>query len=186
MNAEHYAVEMPSPVGLLTLIASETELTSLTFPDHKWTWTADQQPTARTNAVLDAARDQLEAYFAGRLRVFNLPLAFRGTEFQVAVWRDLMSIPFGETVRYADIAERIGRTKAVRAVGTANGQNRISIIVPCHRVIGSNGTLTGYAGGLPVKRWLLEYESRISKPVETVLATPETLFDATNAALLGG
>lgn len=101
---------------------------------------------------------QFEAYFAGRLQRFDLPLAARGTPFQQAVWRALCDIPYGETASYLDIANAIGNPKAVRAVGAANGRNPLSIIVPCHRVIGRNGSLTGYGGGLPIKRWLLVLE----------------------------
>ncbi|MNE51047.1 Methylated-DNA--protein-cysteine methyltransferase [compost metagenome] len=101
---------------------------------------------------------QFEAYFAGRLRRFTLPLAARGTPFQQSVWHALCDIPYGETVSYLDIARAIGNPKAVRAVGAANGQNPLSIIVPCHRVIGRNGELTGYGGGIPIKRWLLALE----------------------------
>ena len=101
---------------------------------------------------------QFEAYFAGRLQRFDLPLAARGTAFQQAVWQALCDIPYGETVSYLDIANAIGNPKAVRAVGAANGQNPLSIIVPCHRVIGRSGKLVGYGGGLPIKQWLLALE----------------------------
>ncbi|WP_421282253.1 methylated-DNA--[protein]-cysteine S-methyltransferase [Aeromonas taiwanensis] len=101
---------------------------------------------------------EFEAYFAGRLQRFTLPLAARGTAFQQAVWRALCDIPYGETRSYGDIARAIGKPSAVRAVGAANGRNPLSIIVPCHRVIGQNGSLTGYAGGLPIKQALLALE----------------------------
>ncbi len=101
---------------------------------------------------------EFEAYFAGRLQRFTLPLAARGTAFQQAVWRALCDIPYGETRSYGDIARAIGKPSAVRAVGAANGRNPLSIIVPCHRVIGQNGSLTGYAGGLPIKQALLRLE----------------------------
>lgn len=104
--------------------------------------------------------EQFAAYFSGRLQQFDLPLAARGTPFQQAVWRVLCDIPYGETVSYLEIAYAIGNPKSVRAVGAANGRNPLSIIVPCHRVIGRNGELTGYAGGIPIKRWLLELEQR--------------------------
>ena len=98
---------------------------------------------------------QFNAYFAGKLQQFDLPMAARGTPFQQTVWRALCDIPYGETVSYLEIAQSIGNPKAVRAVGAANGRNPLSIIVPCHRVIGRSGDLTGYAGGIPIKRWLL-------------------------------
>lgn len=104
--------------------------------------------------------EQFAAYFAGRLHRFDLPLAARGTPFQQSVWRALGDIPYGETVSYLEIAQAIGNPKAVRAVGAANGRNPLSIIVPCHRVIYRSGELTGYAGGLPIKRWLLALEQQ--------------------------
>lgn len=120
-------------------------------------------PTAewlRDDAALAPFVEQFAAYFAGRLRQFDLPLAARGTPFQQSVWQALGDIPYGETVSYLEIARTIGNPKAVRAVGAANGRNPLSIIVPCHRVIGRRGALTGYAGGLPIKQWLLELEHR--------------------------
>jgi methylated-DNA-[protein]-cysteine S-methyltransferase len=110
------------------------------------------------DSLLDEARRQLVAYFAGRLKVFDLPLAPNGTEFQRRVWSALTKIPFGATTSYAQLARRVGNEAAVRAVGAANGRNPIPIIVPCHRVIGSNGSLTGFGGGLPRKQWLLRHE----------------------------
>ena len=105
-----------------------------------------------------AVRRQLDAYFGGTLRRFDIPLAPRGTEFQLAVWEALTHIPYGETITYSDLAIRIGNPAAVRAVGAANGANPIPIVVPCHRVIGADGSLTGFGGGLPAKRALLELE----------------------------
>ena len=111
-----------------------------------------------TDSLLDEARRQLTAYFAGRLRAFDLPLAPNGTDFQRRVWVELTKIPFGTTVSYGELARRLSNAAAVRAVGAANGRNPIPIIVPCHRVIGSNGSLTGFGGGLPRKQWLLRHE----------------------------
>jgi methylated-DNA-[protein]-cysteine S-methyltransferase len=108
--------------------------------------------------MLRVAADQLAAYFAGERTDFDLPLSPSGTPFQLSVWRALLSIPYGETISYRELARRIGNAKAVRAVGAANGRNPIPIIVPCHRVIGADGSLTGYGGGLPRKRLLLELE----------------------------
>lgn len=104
------------------------------------------------------AANELLAYFAGTLRVFSVPLDMQGTDFQLSVWTHLLKIPYGETRSYAQVAEAVGRPKAVRAVGAANGSNPVAIIVPCHRVIGSSGKLTGYGGGLPLKKRLLELE----------------------------
>jgi methylated-DNA-[protein]-cysteine S-methyltransferase len=112
-------------------------------------------PAPFRNAV-----QQLKEYFAGKRRAFDLALIPQGTDFQRAVWQQLRSIPYGETISYRELAERIGKPKAVRAVGAANGSNPIPIIIPCHRVIGNNGSLTGFGGGLPLKRRLLELESR--------------------------
>lgn len=112
----------------------------------------------RDDAALAPFVEQFAAYFAGRLRRFDLPLAATGTPFQQAVWQALCDIPYGETVSYLHIAEAIGNPRAVRAVGAANGRNPLSIIVPCHRVIGRSGELTGYGGGIPIKRWLLALE----------------------------
>jgi O-6-methylguanine DNA methyltransferase len=107
---------------------------------------------------MNQAANELLAYFAGNLRVFTVPLDMQGTDFQLRVWNQLLKIPYGETRSYAQVAEAIGRPKAVRAVGAANGSNPVAIVVPCHRVIGSSGKLTGYGGGLPLKKKLLELE----------------------------
>jgi O-6-methylguanine DNA methyltransferase len=107
---------------------------------------------------MNQAAEELRAYFAGNLRVFSVPLDMQGTDFQVSVWNQLVKIPYGETRSYSQVAEAVGRPKAVRAVGAANSNNPIAIIVPCHRVIGSGGKLTGYGGGLPLKKRLLELE----------------------------
>ena len=115
-------------------------------------WKAD------VKGVLGPIRRELDQYFAGRLKKFSTPVAFTGTQFQTSVWQELRRIPYGETISYLELAKRIRNPKAVRAVGLANGANPIAIIVPCHRVIGSNGSLTGFGGGLPTKRALLELE----------------------------
>ncbi|MGL5949008.1 MAG: methylated-DNA--[protein]-cysteine S-methyltransferase [Aeromonas sp.] len=113
----------------------------------------------RDAQALGPFTSQFRAYFAGELQQFDLPLAAEGTPFQRAVWHALQSIAYGQTVSYQTIAERIGNPKAMRAVGAANGKNPLSVIVPCHRVIGQNGALTGYAGGLAIKQWLLAHEA---------------------------
>jgi methylated-DNA-[protein]-cysteine S-methyltransferase len=110
------------------------------------------------NRWMNQAAEELRAYFKGNLRVFGVPLDMQGTDFQLDVWKHLQKIPYGETRSYAQVAASIGRPKAVRAVGAANGSNPVAIIVPCHRVIGSSGKLTGYGGGLPLKKRLLELE----------------------------
>lgn len=113
-----------------------------------------------TSDVIEKAVRQLDEYFAGKRQIFDLPLLFAGTDFQQKVWKELLKIPFGETCSYSEMAQRVSMPKAVRAVANANGANALSIFVPCHRVIGSNRLLTGYAGGLSAKRFLLELESR--------------------------
>jgi len=141
---------IPSPVGTLRLDADGDELVAVHLH-------AEPVPTHRT-PVLDATARQLAEYFAGTRRTFDLPLAPRGTGFQQRVWRALLAVPYGATCSYGDIARAIGRPAASRAVGAANGKNPIAIIVPCHRVIGASGALTGYGGGLPTKKWLLAHE----------------------------
>jgi len=129
---------------------------------------ADQPgPQCPSNRFLRQAVDQLRAYFASQLRDFDLPLDMQGTEFQKRVWQELLNIPYGETRSYSFVATAIGAPKAVRAVGAANGANPIPIVVPCHRVIGAGGSLTGYGGGLPLKRFLLDLEARHSHLFQT-------------------
>jgi methylated-DNA-[protein]-cysteine S-methyltransferase len=141
-----------SPIGLIEIIGTETGLTSLNFVDDS------TDASSAVHPALKACVAQLDAYFKGTRREFELELAPEGTPFQQQVWRELLNIPYGRTVTYLDIARAIGNEKAVRAVGAANGQNPISIIIPCHRVIGADGKLTGYGGGLWRKEWLLNHE----------------------------
>jgi methylated-DNA-[protein]-cysteine S-methyltransferase len=151
-----YAV-LESPIGPLLLSGTDAGLNAIEFARNGRPalpaagWREDR------NAMAEPLR-QLAAYFAGELRQFDLPLAPRGTAFQLAVWRELQGIPFGETISYAELARRIGQPRAVRAVGSANGRNPLPVVIPCHRVIGSDGRLTGYAGGLDLKRRLLALE----------------------------
>lgn len=148
---------MSSPVGDLLLVAEDGKLLEIGFINGRHA--VQPPPAAREDrAPFATTIRQLEEYFAGRRKTFDLPLAPRGTEFQRRVWSALQKIPYGKTVAYADIAQRIGNPKGVRAVGLANGRNPIPIVIPCHRVIGKNGTLTGYGGGLPIKQKLLEIE----------------------------
>jgi len=143
-----------SPIGPLRLVADGDELVELHLPPHDDPCDA----VARTTPVLAQTARQLAEYFAGKRRTFDVPLAPRGSGFQERVWRALMKIKFGETRSYGEIARAIGRPSASRAVGAANGRNPVAIVVPCHRVIGANGSLTGYGGGLERKRWLLAHE----------------------------
>jgi methylated-DNA-[protein]-cysteine S-methyltransferase len=146
-----------SPVGPLTLASLEGQLVGCFFANS--TLPADvREALERSDAVLEAARHQVDAYFAGTRTRFELPLAPRGTAFQQSVWQALTTIPFGQTRTYGGIAAQLGRPTASRAVGAANGQNPIAIVIPCHRVIGSTGALTGFGGGIHRKQQLLELE----------------------------
>lgn len=152
---------MPSPVGTLTLVASERGLAAILWEkDDPARVRLDKGRKAPDHPVLQKAERQLTEYFAGKRTRFDLALDFHGTDFQKQVWQALLTIPFGQTRSYAQIAAQVKNPKAVRAVGAANGRNPISIIAPCHRVIGSNGKLTGFAGGLKAKAILLELEAR--------------------------
>ena len=147
-----------SPVGPLLLAGDHDALHVLSFGSGSRPRQIDASWQPDTKGVLKDVRKELDQYFAGRLKQFSTPVAFNGTQFQNAVWQELQRIPYGETLSYLDLAKRIKKPAAVRAVGMANGANPIAIIVPCHRVIGSNGSLTGFGGGLPTKRALLELE----------------------------
>jgi methylated-DNA-[protein]-cysteine S-methyltransferase len=165
---EYSFKKMSSPIGTLTLMASDKGLVAILWADFEPKNKAlkPMHEAPKHPALLEVER-QLKAYFEGTLESFSLPLDFIGTAFQKQVWAALMTIPYGETRSYAQIAQQIGSPKAVRAVGAANGKNPIPIIAPCHRVIGANGTLTGFAGGLKTKAFLLELESK----------TPSLIFD---------
>jgi methylated-DNA-[protein]-cysteine S-methyltransferase len=158
MNDTLLSTRISSPIGLLTLTSNGSALTQLSLPRGDDT-ERDDVP-ADADPILSAAREQLEAYFDMRLRQFDLPLEPKGTDFQRRVWDSLRAIPYGETISYAELARRIDNPKAVRAVGAANGRNPLMIIVPCHRVIGADGSLTGFGGGIDRKRWLLDHEAR--------------------------
>ncbi len=142
---------LPTPLGLLEIAASEQGLVAVAFCDKP-------RQLIKPQRITQQAKQQLLAYFNQELTVFNLPLAAEGTAFQQQVWQALTTIPYGQTASYGEIAKAINNPKGVRAVGLANGKNPIAIIVPCHRIIGANGTLTGYAGGLDKKAWLLAHE----------------------------
>lgn len=146
-----YIDHFSTPLGLMEIEANTDAVLSIHF--------VERTRDVNSNAITELAKQQLLAYFAGDLEDFELPLAPAGTEFQHEVWNALRGIEFGHTCSYADIANKIDRPKAVRAVGAANGKNPLTIVVPCHRVIGSNGSLTGYASGTERKAWLLNHES---------------------------
>ena len=146
-----YSQSFRTPCGNLTVTASEAGVTAVRF-------SGNQLLREQPGGVTGNTCEQLQAYFAGEVSVFDLPLDMQGTDFQKQVWQQLLQIGYGNTASYADIAARLNNPKAVRAVGMANSKNPIAIVVPCHRIIGSNGTLTGYAGGLERKRYLLNLE----------------------------
>ncbi len=148
-----------SPIGPLLLAGNDSGLHFLSFAAEKRAVTPRRDWIENSRPFVEVIH-QLRAYFRGELTQFDVPLCLEGTPFQLRVWENLRTIPYGETISYGQLARRIGKPEAVRAVGTANGSNPIPIIVPCHRVIGSDGSLTGYGGGLPVKEKLLALESR--------------------------
>lgn len=150
---------LDAPIGRLRLAATDAGLVAVLFPNQKDVSFPMRDGSAGARVHLEQAAKALDRYFEGRQRDFSgLTLAPSGTAFQLSVWRALSGIPYGETRSYADIARAIGNPKGMRAVGLANGKNPIPIIVPCHRVIGADGSLTGFGGGLPTKKWLLEFE----------------------------
>ena len=156
-----------SPVGKLALAARADGLTTILFEPHDPSvfaaWRPSDAAAPGASAVLARTRHQLAAYFAGDLTTFDLPLSPTGTSFQRRVWDALRRIPFGESTSYGQIARGLGVPNSARAVGAANGRNPIPIIVPCHRVIGANGSLTGFGGGIERKHWLLEHERAVMR-----------------------
>lgn len=164
------ATAYDSPIGTLSIVGSPSGLRAVLWPD-EMTSGLDASSTQRvklndvrrgTTEITDATRRQLDRYFAQESTTFDLPLDLVGTPFQVKVWRSLADIPFGQTASYGVQADRIGSPTASRAVGAANGRNPVSIVLPCHRVVGASGALTGFAGGLDAKRWLLDFEAELS------------------------
>jgi methylated-DNA-[protein]-cysteine S-methyltransferase len=171
MTTITYYSFIDSPLGPLLVRGDGQFVTGLFLskPDDPWQIEASWQ---QLDAPFGAVREQLAEYFAATRQVFDVPIRLDGTPFQRRVWRELVGIPFGTTISYAHLAQRIGKPSASRAVGHANSRNPISIIVPCHRVIGADGKLTGYAGGIANKEWLLAWEHRGLAPEQ------KTLFDA--------
>ena len=165
MNATTY---YHSPLGWIEIQATHDALTTLVFCDER------KDDVHSGSAILVECVRQLDAYFAGRLKNFDLPVRFEGTEFQKKVWNVLMDIPFGKTVSYGDVAKMLHHPKAMRAVGAANGKNKIWIVVPCHRVIGANGSMTGYAGGIERKKWLINHESQLLHNYAAITRNPES------------
>lgn len=176
MQMTRWYRDIESPVGKLRLVADESALVAIL-------WECDKAGRARfaeampgpDHAILDAAERELAEYFAGERTSFDVPLRPEGTEFQRRVWRELQQIPYGSSCSYGELARAIGRPTACRAVGAANGQNPLCIVVPCHRVIGQNGKLTGFAGGLEAKSYLLALEQRALSSGRRTVGAPSVL-----------
>lgn len=156
-----YKVDYKSPIGVIEIEGSDSAIYGINFAERDEVLHIPQQDTPQ---VLIECAKQLQEYFIGERHDFSFPYVFEGTDFQQAVWQALPTVGYGETASYKDIAMAINNEKAVRAVGSANGKNNISIVVPCHRIIGSNGTLTGYGGGMWRKEWLLQHEKSYKNP----------------------
>jgi methylated-DNA-[protein]-cysteine S-methyltransferase len=164
MNVIHSKID--SPVGSLFIAADDDGLRVIEFPSSRHPVMRDPAWRRGTHPLIEATRAQLEEYFRGSRRTFDLPLAPRGTEFQRRVWRELEKIPYGQTRSYAHIAIALGASSATRAIGAANGRNPLPIVVPCHRVIGADGSLTGFGGGLPTKQFLLRLEGALPQEAD--------------------
>lgn len=155
-----HKLDYESPIGVIEILGTDEAICSIMFTEHD---TPQNFKKDNTNKILEDCYCQLDEYFKGVRHEFSFPYIFEGTIFQKTVWNALTGIPYAETGSYKDIAVSIGNEKAIRAVGSANGKNKLSIVIPCHRIIGSNGTLTGYAGGLWRKEWLLNHEKSFKK-----------------------
>ena len=175
---------MESPVGELLIVADETTLRMISFREGRYPGKV-ADGWRRGGAVVANAREQLGEYFAGRRRRFDLSLAPSGTAFQLHAWQALQDIPYGATCSYGEQARAMGQPRAVRAVGAANGRNPIPIVVPCHRVIGGDGRLTGYAGGLDIKKFLIELEGRHVNAAELTARSPGGLWPVVVPDLFG-
>jgi len=153
-----YVSYLDSPVGSLEIASSEHGIRSLSFCDYRLSQDSENLPEVHKTCI-----EQLNQYFSGTLKVFSQDLIPEGTEFQMKVWQYLSKIPFGSTTSYSAVAESLGDLAAIRAVASAIGKNKIAIIIPCHRVIGSDGSMTGFAGGIPRKEWLLQHEGALQQ-----------------------
>lgn len=159
-----HTVHYSSPLGIIQLQEEEEQLTVASFINDS----PITKTEATSSAVLKQAIEQLDEYFAGTRKEFDLPLHPSGTDFQQTVWKELVKIPFAETITYLHMAKRLGNVKSIRAAASANGKNPLAIIIPCHRVVGADGKLTGYAGGLHRKQWLLEHEAKAAGKQSTL------------------
>ena len=160
-----------SPIGILEIRATDEYLTAVLFVNterNKAPVMEEPETSQSAHPLIKTCEAQLTEYFDGQRTVFDIPTYQQGSEFQQKVWSALKDIPYGRTISYLELSKRIGNVKAIRAVGTSNGNNNISIIVPCHRVIGSDGSLTGYGGDLWRKKWLLDHEARYANGVQTL------------------
>ncbi len=162
---DRFSTYLPSPIGLIQIDGTATAITAVSFMDKEEAGTI---PEEALPAIVLECKEQLTRYFEGTQQVFSLALAQKGTPFQQQTWQLLATIPYGKTISYLQLALQSGDPKATRAVANANGKNNIAIIVPCHRVIGSNQELTGYAGGLWRKKWLLDHENKFAHGVQTL------------------
>ena len=160
-----YYTYYESPVGLLKIAGPEQYIFEISFVDNK-TQIVYGEPGV--SEVMHQCTEELIEFFNGNRRSFNIPVHQNGTEFQKLVWSELLNIPFGKTISYLDLSKRLGDVKAIRAAAAANGKNKIAIIIPCHRVIGSDRNLVGYTGGLQRKKWLLGHEMKIAHGVQTL------------------
>jgi methylated-DNA-[protein]-cysteine S-methyltransferase len=172
MTTTTYYSYLPSPLGQLLVHGDGRFVTGLFMPRHKRVQTPEAS-WRHDDAPFAAVREQLGEYFAGERRQFDVPVWLQGTPFQQRVWEELRRISFGATITYAQLAQRIGRPTASRAVGNANGRNPVAIVVPCHRVIGADGNLTGYASGLDNKQWLLAWERHAASTGRASCSTPD-------------
>lgn len=157
-----------SPIGAIRISGTANYISEMTFQDNPSNSTGGESTSNPPPRLMIDAIEQLIQYFQGARRIFELPIHQEGTPFQTKVWHELLNIPYGKTISYLELSRRLGDTKVVRAAASANGKNNISIIVPCHRVIGANRDLVGYGGGLWRKRWLLALENRIANGVQTL------------------
>jgi len=158
-----------SPVGILKIKILDEQICEILYSDEKSETEDDATNlSVKSKKILKKTIRQFDEYFAGERKIFDLPLQQTGTAFQQKVWNELINIPFGKTISYLQLARRLGDEKSIRAAASANGRNKLNIVVPCHRVIGSNGTLIGYGGGLPRKKWLLDHEAKFESGVATL------------------
>lgn len=169
MEQTIYTKYIDSPLGELEISATEDYLTSILFVDAQKKPSPRKAETSFVSAIIEEYITQITEYFEGNRKEFDLRIQHVGTNFQKLVWEKLETIPYGKTISYLELSRRIGNEKAIRAVGTTNGNNKFNIIVPCHRVIGSNGSLVGYGGDLWRKKWLLEHEAKVLGNYQTTM-----------------